>query len=81
MKQAYRWDVTGALNIVKFRTRFASNKRQLQRMSTTLKVNAAAPFSRRATRVGAPHSESDLRRIFFQNEMWLSQEAVEQLQE
>ena len=40
MRQAYRWDVTDALNIVKLRTRFASNKRQPQRMSTTLRVNA-----------------------------------------
>ena len=43
MKQAYRWDVTGALNIVKFRSRFASNKEQLQRMSTTFRVNASPP--------------------------------------
>ena len=41
MKQAYRWDVTGALNIVKFRSRFASNKRQIQRMSTILRANGA----------------------------------------
>ena len=43
MRQPYRGDVTGALNIVKFRTRFAPNKRQLQRMSTTLRVKAPAP--------------------------------------
>jgi len=41
MRQAYRWDVTGALNIVKLRTRFASNKRQIQRMSTILRANGA----------------------------------------
>ena len=41
MKQGYRWDVTGALNIVKFRSRFASNKRQIQRMSTILRANGA----------------------------------------
>ena len=34
MGQPYRWDVTGALNIVKFGPGFASNKGQLQRMST-----------------------------------------------
>jgi len=80
MRQPYRWDVTGALNIVKFRTRFAPNKRQLQRMSTILRVNAPAP-SVAVQPESEPTPESGLRRMFIQNEMWLRQEAVEQLQE
>jgi len=53
MRQPYRSDVTAALNIVKFWTRFASNKRQLQRRSTILRVNALAALGRLENRIGA----------------------------
>jgi len=62
MGQPYRWDVTGALNIVKFGPGFASNKGQLQRMSTILRVNAPAPLVESA----AAASGNRTRRIYSQ---------------
>jgi hypothetical protein len=62
MGQPYRWDVTGALNIVKFGPGFASNKGQLQRMSTILRVNAPAPLVESA----AATSGNRTRRIYSQ---------------
>jgi hypothetical protein len=66
MRQAYRWDVTGALNIVKFRTWFAPNKRQLQRMSTTLRVKAPAPSVALQTESKPPNQEIELEESYSQ---------------
>ena len=66
MGQPYRWDVTGALNIVKFGPGFASNKGQLQRMSTILRVNAPAPSVPLQTESAAATSGNRTRRIYSQ---------------
>jgi hypothetical protein len=79
MNQAYRWDVTGALNIVKFRSGFASNKGQRQTTSTTLRVNAPVPSAALQSESGATTTGNWLEKNLIHNELWLSQkrEALE----